>query len=144
MDEIEIFPVRISNFLLCDVFYNALEHLSGIRRHKGIEPDGKTALGIQAAVAMGLPRDSVLTRGGAIRFRLLQRNAYVYHFGIYHHDFFQAAFVVRLLPDGNNDPADMQSKKYFRVKKIKQGILITHIKERNYDYVSFKCKQRKL
>ena len=56
-------------------------------------------------------RDAVSQRRRAVRVRILQRNADVYRPRADHNGAVQAAQLVRLLPDGHHDAADLQSEK---------------------------------
>lgn len=88
MDEIKIFQIRIFDLFLCDVFPDAVEHLFGVCRNQGSEPNGKAALDVEAAVALGVSRDPVLSGRGTVCVRLLQCNADVYRSRFYHNDIF--------------------------------------------------------
>lgn len=125
MDEIEIFSVWIFNLFLCDVLFDALEYLFGVCGGKGFESNGKTAVDVSTAVAVGVPRHAVLARGGAVRFRILQRHAYLNRSRLCYHDFVQAPFLVCVLSDGDNDTAHLQSEKCDSETErgIKTGIL---------------------
>lgn len=123
MDEIKLFPIRISDLLFCDVFPDALEYLSGIFRNQRPEPNGKAALDIQTSVALGVSWNALFTRNSTVCFRILQRDAHIYRAWICYHDFIQATFMVCVLSDGNDDAIDLQSKKCDRVteRKVKTG-----------------------
>lgn len=123
MDEIQIFQIWLFNLLFCHVFSHALEYLSGICRVTRAGPNSQTALDIQAAVALGLSRNAVFSGRGPVRLWILQRNADFHRSWLDYHDFIQAAILVCVLPDGNNDPANLQSKKCDCVTetKIKTG-----------------------
>ena len=57
-------------------------------------------------------------RRGAVRLRLLQRNADLHRAGADYHGTVQASKLVRILSNGNHDPADLQSEAY---KAIQEG-----------------------
>ena len=87
-----------------------MEHVHGVRRRAGVGPGRDAAVDVQVAVALGLwRRRSAL--GRAVRVRVLQRDAHLDRAGHSYHGAVQAALVVRLLPDGHNDAADMPRKK---------------------------------
>ena len=123
MDEIKIFPIRISNLLFCDVFPDALEYLSGIFRNQRPEPNGKAALDIQTSVELGISWNALFTRNSTVCFRILQCDAHIYRTRLFYYDFIQATFMVCVLSNGNDDAIDLQSKKCDRVteRKIKTG-----------------------
>lgn len=110
MDEIELFPIWIFSFFLYHVFPYAVEHLVSVFRRKKSGRRSYTAVDFPASVALGLSRHPVFGRRGAVRFRLLQCNAYLHRTGIFYHDIIQAPLLVRVLPYGNNDAAYLQGK----------------------------------
>ena len=93
--------------LLGDVLPDAVEHLSRLRRGRGPEAGGYAALDLPAPLGLGVSRDAVPPRSGPVRLRLLRRYADVNRFGPHHHGPFQAPQLVRLLPHGDHDSADM-------------------------------------
>ena len=121
MDEIKILPIWVFDFLFCNVFPYALEYLSGIRRNTWVKPDSEAALDIQATVALGISRNAVFTGSGTVCLRILQRDAYLNSPGVCYDDFIQTPLLVRVLPHGNNDAADLQGEKYGAVENTKEG-----------------------
>lgn len=107
MDEVKIFQIRISDFLFCNVFPDALEHLFGFRRNKKPESNGKTALDIQASMALGISWNAVFIWSSTVCLRILQRDAYIYCPRLCYYDFIQATFMVCILSDGNDDTIDL-------------------------------------
>lgn len=87
MDEVKIFQIRISDFLFCDVFPDALEYLSGFCREKRPESNSKIALDIQTSMALGISWYTVFARSSTVCFRILQRDAYVYCSRLCYYDF---------------------------------------------------------
>lgn len=87
MDEVKIFQIRISDFLFCNVFPYDLEYLSCFRRDKRPESNGKTALDIQASMALGISWNTVFTRSSTIYLWILQRDAYIYRTWLCYYDF---------------------------------------------------------
>ena len=109
MDEIEGIPVWISDLLFCHVFRDAVEYISGIRRSRGAEAGCHPPVDVQAAVALGISRNAVPSRRGTVCVRLLQCDADLYRSRTDYHDAVQAPQLVCVLPDGDHDPADLQS-----------------------------------
>lgn len=71
LDEEQGLPLRFSNLFLCDVFSDALEHLSGFRRRGESKTSGNPAVDVQASLAMGLSWYALSPRCRAVRLRLL-------------------------------------------------------------------------
>lgn len=107
MDEEPGLPVWISGVLLRHVFPDALEHLAGVRGGAGPAAGGHAAVDLQAALALGLPWNSVPSGGSAVCLRLLQRDAHLHSAGSGHYGSVQAPQLVRLLPHGDHDAADL-------------------------------------
>ena len=87
MDEIQIFSIRIFNFLSCHVFSDALEYVSRICGGKESEPWGNTAVDIPGAMALGILWDTVVSRSSTVCIWLLQRDAYIDDSRIFNHGF---------------------------------------------------------
>ena len=111
MDEVKILSIWVFDFLLHHVLSDALEHLSGLCRDPGVEAGRNPALDMEAAVELGLSRNVAPPGRGAVCLRILQRDAHLHGAGAYHYGAVQASQLVRLLPYGNHDSADLQSKK---------------------------------
>lgn len=107
MDAIRLFPLWIFKFLLCHVFSDALEYILGICRDKRFKHGGNIAVDVSASVASGLSRHIVFGRRSAICIWFLQRNAYLHDSGFDYHDLMQTTFLVRILPDGDDDAVNM-------------------------------------
>ena len=110
MDGIALFPIWIFDFLSHDVWYHDLEYLSGICRGTGPQAGSDAALDLQAPMALGISRDTIPSRRCSVRLRLLQRDAHLHRVGPHHHGAVQAPQLVRILPHGHHDPADMQGE----------------------------------
>lgn len=104
-------PLRIPDFLFCYVLPDALEYLSGIFRCAGTKTDSQAFVDLQAAMALGISRHPVSPRRRTVCLRLLQRNADFHCAWLYYNASFQTTELVRLLPYGNDDTADLQSQK---------------------------------
>ena len=115
MDEVKVLPLRISHILLYYVFYNALEHLSCIRRSASSRAENKAAVDIQSTVALGISRNGILRRRRTVRIRILQHNVDFHNTRLCDHDTLQATFMVCLLSYGHYDSAHMQGKKRDKV-----------------------------
>ena len=72
---------------------------------------GDAAMDVQGPVAMGLPRHGVPCGRCAVRLWLLRRDAYLHRAGTDHDGAVQAPQLVRVLPHGHDDAADLQGKK---------------------------------
>jgi len=92
----------------CDVLRDALEHLAVLCRRPESQAGRHSAVDLQAALAVGLPRHAVPPRRGPVCLRLLQRHAHFHRTGPCDDGPFQAPQLVRLLPHGHHDPADLQ------------------------------------
>ena len=68
---------------------------------------GNAAVDIQAALALGVSWHAVSPRRGAVRLWVLQRDAHLHRAGADHHGAVQTPELVRLLPHGYDDPADL-------------------------------------
>ncbi len=79
-------------------------------RSAGYETGGHAAMDVQTAVALGLPWDASPRRGRAVRLWFLQHDADLHCARADHDGAVQAAQLVRILPDGNDDAADLQSE----------------------------------
>lgn len=110
LDEEQSLSLWLSDLFLRHVFSDVVEHLPGFRRCGKPQAGGNAAVDIQAPLAMGLSRHPFSPRRCAVCLRLLQRDAHLYCVGANHHDSVQASQLVRVLPDGNYDPVDLQSK----------------------------------
>ena len=90
------------------------DRLAGARHH------GAAAVDVPAAVALGLPGRGGAGRG-AVRLRILRRHADVDGDWPVLHAAVQAAFVVRVLPHGNDDAADfVRSCEGFFVRRMQR------------------------
>lgn len=111
MDEVKIFPLWLFNLLLCNVLPYAVEYLAGLCRSKKSWYCGNAAVDLQASLALGLSWHAVFRRCRTVCLWLLQRDAYLHSTGLSYHGFIQTPLMVRLLPHGNHDTANLQSKK---------------------------------
>ena len=80
-------------------------------RSPGSTAGGYAAVDFQAALELGLSRNPVPSGRGSIRLWFLQRDADIHGAGPYYYGVVQASQLVRLLPYGDHDSADLQSKK---------------------------------
>ena len=78
MDEKQMVSVRFPAFLFCDVFPDALEYLFGFCRSAELKTSRNTALDIQIALELGIPRDTVPSGRCTVCLWLLQRDADFY------------------------------------------------------------------
>ena len=106
MDALALFPLRISCLLPHDVWHHDFSYVSRLCRG-GAEAGRNAPLDVQAPVALGLSRHDHRSLGGAICFRILQRDADLDLARTYHDDSVQAALLVRVLSDGNDDADDL-------------------------------------
>ena len=86
MDEKQSIPIWFSYLLLCYVLFNALEYVFGFCRGSGFEAGNYTALDVQSAMALGIPRNLVSSRRCTICLRLLQCYVNIHHSRIYYYD----------------------------------------------------------
>ena len=100
-------PRWIPDLLFRHVFPDALEYLFGFRRRAQPATGGNAAVDIQAALALGVSWHAVSPRRGAVRLWVLQRDAHLHRAGADHHGAVQTPELVRLLPHGYDDPADL-------------------------------------
>ena len=107
LDEEQGLPLRIPDLLFRHVFPDALEYLFGFRRRAQPATGGNAAVDIQAALALGVSWHAVSPRRGAVRLWVLQRDAHLHRAGADHHGAVQTPELVRLLPHGYDDPADL-------------------------------------
>ena len=74
---------------------------------RNLQAGGNAAVDIQAALALGVSWHAVSPRRGAVRLWVLQRDAHLHRAGADHHGAVQTPELVRLLPHGYDDPADL-------------------------------------
>ena len=108
MDEKQMVPLWVSGLLFCHVLCDALEHLSGVCGSTGPKTSCDTAVDFQTALAVGLSRDTVPSRRGAVCLWVLQRDADLHRPWPDHHGAVQTPQLVCLLSHGDHDPADLQ------------------------------------
>ena len=96
------------NLLYGDVRPDAVQHLPGIYRRAPFA-DGDASVGIQAPVAVG-GREFCGPVDRAVCLRLFRRYAHLDGAGPFDNGIVPAPVVVRILPDGNHDPGNLQIK----------------------------------
>ena len=103
-----VVPLWFFNLLYGDVRPDAVQHLPGIYRRAPFA-DGDASVGIQAPVAVG-GREFCGPVDRAVCLRLFRRYAHLDGAGPFDNGIVPAPVVVRILPDGNHDPGNLQIK----------------------------------
>lgn len=75
MDEKQMVPLRLPDFLFCHVLFDAMEYIPRFFRCTGLKADGDAALDVQASLAVGVSWDAVPSRCCAVCLRILQCDA---------------------------------------------------------------------
>lgn len=116
---------QLSDFLLCNVFPDALEYIFGVCRSTGFKTGRNASLDIEAAMEMGIPRNAVPSGRCPVCIWVLQCDADIYRAWPDHNGAVQAEKLVCLLPNGYDDTADLQGKG--QKERIKQSPSVTYI-----------------
>ena len=109
MDAVCVFPLWIFDFFLCNVLFNAVEYVSGVCGRERSERRCNIAVDVSAALALGVSWYAVFRWCCTVCLWILQRYAYLHSTGVCYNAVIQTPFLVRILSDGNDDAADLQS-----------------------------------
>ena len=107
MDEKQSVPLWISDFLFCDVFSNAVDDVSCVFRSRKSASGSYLVMDLEASVELGVSWRECFAGNRAVRIWILQCDADFYRTWICDDAVVLAPFLVRILPDGNDDTADL-------------------------------------
>lgn len=109
-------PVWLPDVLHDYVRIDAVQYLSGIYRRAPFQ-ERNASLGVQAPMAVG-GCELCGSMDRTVRFWLFWSDAYLYSPGTSDNGIVPAPFLVRVLPNGDDDPGNLQAKEWKEGKGI--------------------------